>query len=76
MAKYRPKQCVVYLYGTTHKASITCQPQSRWELVSKSDGKIRLSNKHTTICLEPEDFERGWVEVKVKEKTNESSNTW
>lgn len=66
MKKYRPKHYVLYIYGTEHKACISCQPQSRWELVSKSDGKIRLANKHTTICLEPEDFERSWVEVKKK----------
>lgn len=73
MEKYIPKHYILYRYGTTHKASITCQPQSRWELISKSDDKVRLTNKHTTICLRPEDFERNWV--KVKEKTNESSNT-
>ena len=68
MKKYRPKQCVVYLYGTTHKASITCQPQSRWELVSKADGGVTLVNKHTTIHITTEDFEKRWLEVKVKEK--------
>jgi hypothetical protein len=65
MAKYRPKQTVMYAYGTTqHRAYITCYPQSRWKLVSKSDCKVELMNKNITICLKPEDFERSWVEAK------------
>ncbi len=66
MEKYRPKQQIVYLYGTEHKACIVCYPQSRWVLVSKSDSEVTLSNKHTTINLTIEDFEKNWVEVNEK----------
>ena len=66
MAKYRPKQYVMYFYGTEYKACISCFPQSRWELIKKSDREVELSNKHTTICITAEDFEKRWVEVKTK----------
>lgn len=65
--KYRPKQHIVYLYGTEHKACITCYPQSRWVLVSISGGEVTLSNKHTTINLTIEDFETHWIKVDKKE---------
>ena len=68
MAKYRPKQYVLYIYGTDHKACISCYPQSRWELVSKADGGVTLANKHTTIHITTEDFEKHWIEVKEKGK--------
>lgn len=66
MEKYRPKQHTVYFYGTDHKACIDCHLQSRWTLVSKSNDEVVLSNKHTTINLPIEDFEKHWVKVKEK----------
>ena len=64
MEKYRPKQHTVYFYGTDCKACISCYTQSRWELVSKYDYEVVLCNKHTTIYLPIEDFEKHWVKVK------------
>ena len=64
MEKYRPKQYVVYFYGTEHKACISCYPQSRWVLVSKSNYEVTLSNKQTTININVEDFEKHWEKVK------------
>ena len=64
MEKYRPKQHTVYFYGTDYKACISCYTQSRWELVSKSNDEVWLSNRHTTINIPIEDFEKHWVKVK------------
>ncbi len=64
MAKYRPKHYVLYRYGTAYKVDIDCYPQSRWELIFRNDREVVLNNKHTTIHLSTEDFEKRWVEVK------------
>lgn len=72
MKKYRPKKFILYFYGTVRKACISCYPQSRWELISITDKRVELANKHTSICITVEDFEQHWVEV--KEKTNESND--
>ena len=64
MEKYRPKEYTMYLYGTEQKACIDCYPQSRWELVSKTDGEVALLNKHTTIRITIEDFKKHWIKVK------------
>ena len=66
MAKYRPKQYVMYFYGTEYKASIDCYPQSRWELVHETTGEVILANKHTRIHITTEDFEKRWIKVKTK----------
>lgn len=66
MEKYRPKEYTMYIYGTEQKACIDCYPQSRWELVSMSDGEVALLNRHTTIHLTIEDFEKHWVKVNEK----------
>lgn len=66
MERYRPKQYVMYFYGTEHKACISCYPQSRWELVSESNDEVTLSNKQTTININVEDFEKHWVKVNEK----------
>lgn len=66
MERYRPKQYVMYFYGTEHKACISCYPQSRWVLVSKSNDEVTLSNKQTTININVEDFEKHWEKVKEK----------
>lgn len=68
MAKYRPKSYIIYFYGQEHKALISCYPQSRWELISKSDKSVGLTNKHTTIYMTAEDFERHWIKVEKKGK--------
>lgn len=60
---YRPKHFVMYLYGEIYQAHIVCHPQSRWELVYEKHNKIALRNKHTSIELTREDFEKHWVEV-------------
>lgn len=66
MAKHRPKHYMLYTYGTVYKASIDCYPQSRWELIKRTDSEVTLANKHTTIRMRIEDFERHWVKVKEK----------
>ena len=68
MSKYRPKQYVLYIYGTEYKAYVSCYPQSRWELIKRTDSEVTLANKHTTIHITAEGFEKHWV--KVKERTN------
>lgn len=67
MEKYRPKEYTMYFYGVEHKACISCYPQSRWVLLSRSDSEVALSNKHTTINIPIEDFEKHWVKVKESE---------
>ena len=63
--------------GQRIRPYIACHPQSRWELVSKTDTKVELAKKNILICLEPEDFERGWVEVKEKRmKKNEQAQIY
>lgn len=64
MAKYRPKHYILYRYGTEYRASIDCYPQSRWQLIFKNNREVALTNKHTTIHLSTEDFERDWIKVK------------
>ena len=66
MTKYRPKKFITYSYGTEYKAYVNCYPQSRWELIKKSDREVVLANKHTAICMTPEDFEKHWVKAKKK----------
>ena len=74
--KYRPKHWIMYYYGTENKALISCKPQSRWNLISKTDKKAILANKHTTIHLTTEDFEKRWVKVSEKKgKVNEQRRT-
>lgn len=69
LKKYRPKHYISYFFGTGDKAYIHCYPQSRWELISKTTNRAVLANKHTTIYLKVEDFEKHWVEVKKKEES-------
>lgn len=69
MAKYRPKQYVMYFYGAEYKACISCYPQSRWELIKRTDREVALSNKHTTIYITTEDFEKHWVRVNERVRT-------
>lgn len=66
LKKYRPKHYISYIFGTVNTAYISCYPQSRWDLISKSTNRAILTNKNTTIYLKAEDFEKHWVEVKEK----------
>ncbi len=64
MSKYRPKELVIYFYGTIYKSSISCYPQSKWELLKETFEKVTLKNKNVVIDIAREDFKKQWVEVK------------
>lgn len=64
MERYRPKSFVMYFYGVTYQATISCYTQSKWELYATSKDKVWLRNKHACIVISKEDFERDWVKVK------------
>ena len=62
--RYRPKSFVMYFYGINYQALISCYPQSRWELYATKEDKVMLKNKHISIEISKEDFEKQWVKVK------------
>lgn len=62
----RPKTLIHYDYGLGCKAYITCCPQSRWTIMSRTDKYVRLANGNVSIELALEDFEKNWIEVKTR----------
>jgi hypothetical protein len=64
MKKYRPKKFVMYSYGTIYRAYVSCHPNSKWEFGGIFGGSIvKLSNGHTTIYVDKDQFEKNWIEV-------------
>ena len=65
--KFRPKKFVMYRYGELYKAYINCLPQSRWELVYEKEDEVVLNNKHTSIAITRQDFEKHWIRTESEE---------
>lgn len=63
MKKYRPKEFMIYSYGTLYKCHVSCYPQSKWGFEGIFDDRVKLSNKHTTIYVDKDQFEKNWIEV-------------
>lgn len=63
MKKYRPKEFMIYSYGTLYKCHVSCHPQSKWELDGIFGNRVKLSNKHTIIYVDKVQFEKNWIEV-------------
>ena len=65
MGIYRPKRFIIYTYQVLdgYTATISCAPQSRWELIKRTDTRVKLANKNVAIELSLEDFEEKWKEV-------------
>lgn len=60
--KARPKNGVVYRFGTLYPCYIHCYPQQKWDYVYKDD-KVELMHKNMAITITTDDFKRHWLEV-------------
>lgn len=60
--KARPKNGVVYRFGTLYPCYIHCYPQQKWDYVYKDD-KVELMHKNMAITITTDDFNKNWLKV-------------
>lgn len=60
--KARPKNGVMYRFGTLYPCYIHCRPQQKWDYVYKGD-KVELGYKNMVITITTDDFKSHWLEV-------------
>lgn len=60
--KARPKNGVMYRFGTLYQCYIHCRPQQKWDYVYKGN-KVELRYKNMTITITTDDFKENWLEV-------------
>ena len=71
MGYYRPKEVVIYRFGTTGTATITCHPRSKWLCIGCGDRWVELTNHSVRMLIKVEDFNKIWVRCK-EDHSNEN----
>lgn len=64
MGYYRPKEQIIYNFGTQGIATIVCHPRSKWLCTSVGKYYTVLQNRNVTISILTKVFESQWVECK------------
>lgn len=66
MTKYvTPKDTHIIMYGLSHKAVITCNQRSKWEVKRVSRENVQLCRKEVLIQISKEDFKEHWKAVQT-----------
>ena len=66
MTKYvTPKDTHIIMYGLGHKAVITCNQRSKWEVSRVSRENVQLRRKEVWIQISKEDFKEHWKAVQT-----------
>ena len=64
----RPKEAIVYHFGSTGECWVSAYPQQTWEFCKHgSNVEISSDKHHITLQIPVQDFERQWVIKKKKE---------
>lgn len=60
----KPKELILFCYGSTNKCWVTLWPQQKWEVTSRGDDFYTIARNNIDMEITKEDFDKHFEEWK------------